>query len=64
MRYVVARNYHICSRCLERIGEGDVCVQSESFYGRLFHTYCYKGFCYRISKEAMELMKNDEVINE
>ena len=41
MRYVIARIDHPCSVCKETIHTGDVCIQSQSFYGLFYHEDCH-----------------------
>ena len=42
MRFVKTKKEHKCSKCLELIYPDEICIQSESFYGRFFHEECYK----------------------
>jgi len=40
MKFVVARQDHVCAVCKETIYEGDASVQSENGWGHMYHPKC------------------------
>ena len=42
MRYVKARQKHLCAVCKEVIKPGEVCIQSQGWYHLFYHENCHK----------------------
>jgi len=41
MRYVIAREPHICVVCKKVIGKGQICIQSEGYGNLFYHDDCH-----------------------